>query len=220
MPHRSAAFCFPPGRFGARHRIHGALRGGPDAVRIILLIFLAAVVGLAPAGCRSSEEKRRAGLLAEQKKKQTDQQPYYPGLIEEYLNVLAGDPNNRAAIIALANAFFESGQWREAIEYYQEALRIDPHDADIRTDLGTCYRNLGMPDRAIAEYRKARLYNPGHLNARYQLGIVYAFHKNDPARAIREWEDLLTIAPGFPHAPEIRTAIRKLRAKADGGAAQ
>lgn len=190
-------------------------------MKTLSLMFVAAILCFSPAGCRSPEEQRRAHLMTDEKKEDpSTQQPYYPGLIEEYLNVLAGDPNNWAAIVALANAFFESGQWREAIEYYQEALRLDPHDADIRTDLGTCYRNLGMPDRAIAEYRKARMYNPGHLHARYQLGIVYAYHTNDHAKAIREWEDLLNIAPGFPHAQEIRKAIRTLRARAQRREAQ
>lgn len=171
------------------------------------------------AGCSRSDEKWQTPLVKETGDANVSQrQPYYEGLIEEYRNNLAEDPHNRAATIALANAFYDSGDWKAAIQYYERALRLDPHDADILTDLGTCYRNIGMSDRAVEEYRKALEYDPNHVNTLYNLGVVYAYDKKDYARAIHHWEALLRIAPTFHHANVMRESIAAFRKKlAQGG---
>ena len=135
------------------------------------------------------------------------QSPYYSGLIEEYRSMLAEDPNNRAAITALGDAYFDNGQWKEAITIYERALIFNPRDVDVRTDLGTAYRNIGMTDRALAEYRIALEHDPGHLNARYNTGVVYATNKKNYKEAIRIWEDLLKFAPNYPQAEQMRSMI-------------
>lgn len=188
-------------------------------MKIVRTVSIALLLALALTGCRPATEERRANLLNEEKKQrqQPPQQPYYFGLIEEYRGVLAQDPNNRAANIALANAYYDSGEWQMAIAYYERALSLDPHDADILTDVGTCYRNSRRPDDALRYYQKALRQNPDHLNARYNMGIVYAYDKKDYAGAIREWEHLLRIAPAFPHAWTMRESIVSFRKKLSAG---
>jgi cytochrome c-type biogenesis protein CcmH/NrfG len=179
-------------------------------------IVAAAIILAFLCGCTKADGKRNQPAKTTDEKQQTSQQPYYYGLIEEYRTMLAEDPHNRAATIALGNAFFDSGSWKEAITYYERALRLEPHDPDILTDLGTCYRNISMPDRATELYRRALQYSPGHLNARYNLGVVYAYDKKDYASAVREWEELLRIAPGFHQADMMRQAIRSFKAQMAG----
>jgi tetratricopeptide (TPR) repeat protein len=141
------------------------------------------------------------------KKSDESQGPYYAGLIEEFRATLADDPDNLAAIVGLGNAYFDSGQWNKAVTLYEHALLLDPQNADVRTDMGTSYRNAGMPDRALAEYRIALQVEPGHLSARYNMGIVLAHDKRDYRAAIRVWEELLKLAPNYPHADDIRSGI-------------
>lgn len=184
-------------------------------------LIIALLLALPLFGCNSSTEERRADLMKgkrDQKGRPQDapRQPYYYGLIEEYRGVLAEDPHNRAAIIALANAYYDSGSWHQAIVYYERALALNPHDADILTDLGTSCRNSGKPDRALQYYQKALRQDPDHLNARYNLGIVYAYDRKEYERAIREWEHLLRIAPTFPHAVQMRESIAAFKKKAAG----
>jgi len=148
-------------------------------------------------GCRD-QQKNAAGSghqAAEQMTADKNKTPYFYGLIEEYQNVLAEDPHNLAAIIALGNAYFDAGQWKQAIGSYEQALLLNPANADVITDMGTCYRNLNMPDRAIAEYERALKREPMHQNALFNLGIVYGFDRKDYATAIRYWEQLLHVAP-------------------------
>lgn len=166
------------------------------------------------SGCRNAEEKKSlpAPVATENSKKfDASQPPNYAGLIEEYRTILAEDPNNLAGIIALGNAYYNSGLWKKSIMLYDHALLIDPGNADVRTDMGTAYRNVGMPDRALAEYRVALEYEPSHLNARYNMGIIYATNKKNYKAAIRVWEDLLRLAPNYPYAEDMRTSIAAFR---------
>jgi len=171
------------------------------------------------AGCsRTNQEKRPASTIVpiapaaqDQGGNSESRTPYYIGLIEEYKTLLAEDPGNLASNIALANAYFDSGQWREAIMYYERALQIDPRNPDIRTDMATSYRNLGMTGAALDQYRKALEYDPGHQNARYNIGVIYAHDRHDYAAAIHIWEDLLRIAPHHPRAEAIRINIEMFK---------
>ncbi len=133
--------------------------------------------------------------------------PYYRGLIEEYRSILAEDPHNLAAIIALGNALYDAGQWKGAIHYYERALQIDPHAVDVMTDMGTCYRNLGLPDKAIDIYLRANAIEPSHQNTLFNLGIVYGEDKKDYLRAIAYWKQLIDIAPKHPQADNIKATI-------------
>jgi tetratricopeptide (TPR) repeat protein len=173
-----------------------------------LIVTVSIVLALLP-GCRKADNKKQIAVppAAVHAPKSDTLYPYFYGLIEEYRTILAEDPKNLAVIIALGNAYFDSGQWHEAIRMYTRALEIDPRNADVITDMGTCYRNLGKPDRARDEYRRALGFEPGHLNARYNLGIVNAYNFKDYARAIYYWEDLLRLAPNYPDADMIRARI-------------
>ncbi len=174
-------------------------------------VCVAAAVCLALfSGCRKADEKKPPAISASvvhTARSEPPQSPYFYGLIEEYQTILAEDPNNIAAMIALGNAYFDSGAWREAIRLYERALKIDPQNADVRTDMGTAYRNMGLPQRAIGEYRRALNIEPGHLNAHFNMGIVYAYDLKDHAVAIRLWEELLRLSPNHPYANYIRSTI-------------
>ena len=137
--------------------------------------------------------------------------PHYAGLIAEYRAILAVEPDNLVALIALGNAYYDSGEWKKAIARYEHALRIDPRNSDIRTDSGTAYRNLGLLDRALAEYRLALQYDPAHVNARYNMGIVYAYDRKNLQAAIRVWEEMLRLAPNYPQAEYVRSSIAEFK---------
>jgi tetratricopeptide (TPR) repeat protein len=169
----------------------------------VLLFGCSKIDGGKQAASPSADEKAQQGSEA--------QTPNYDGLVEEYQALLAEDPNNLAVIIALGNAYYNSGRWKEAAASYGRALSIDPRNADVHADRGTAYRNMGMPDRALAEYRTALEYDAGNQNARYNLGIVYAYDKRDYEAAIRVWEDLLRVSPNHPQSDRMRACIITFR---------
>jgi len=165
-------------------------------------------------GCGKTDVKKAPQTPAASKKAANAgeyQNPDYHGLIEEYHNILAQDPHNLAAIIALGNAYYDSADWKNANIMYAYALLIDPKNADVRTDMGTAYRNRGMIDNALAEYRTALKDEPEHLNARYNMGIIYAYNKKDYQEAIRIWEEILNRAPNYPQTEKIKSMIRTIK---------
>jgi tetratricopeptide (TPR) repeat protein len=184
------------------------------------LVVMAVLVFVALGGCGKSGQQEQSrsnqggacGVLASDR-----QTPNYGGLIEEYERALAEDGNNLASLIGLGNAHFDSGDWKQAIAWYEKALRIDPRNADVRTDMGTAYRNLGMAERAIDEYHRALKHEPAHLGARYQIGIMYSANPKNFGDAIHVWEEILKMAPNFPHADHIRSGIAAMRREVASG---
>jgi tetratricopeptide (TPR) repeat protein len=178
---------------------------------VLLVLAVVSAAGVA-GGCKNdrtaSDPGRPASPTAPDGQSQS---PYYYGLIEEYRSILAEDPDNLAANIALANAFYDAGQWKDAIRFYEQALLLNPSNADLITDMGTCYRNLGMPDHAIRAYERALTIEPSHQNALFNLGVVYGYDKKNYRKAIALWERLLHLAPKHPHASEIRASLAGFR---------
>ncbi|MGE5174012.1 MAG: tetratricopeptide repeat protein [Betaproteobacteria bacterium] len=189
-------------------------------------LFIIAVLSLSLlSACARSEQRKSTAVFRGTEQREASlarkpveaQAPYYQGLIEEYRAILAQDSNNFAALVALGNAYFDSGNWKKAITMYEHALLINPRDADVRADMGTAYRNLGLSDRALDEYHLVLKHEPGHLDARYNMGIVYAYDKKDYRAAIRIWQDILKAAPNYPYAEDIRLAITALRSRIKEG---
>jgi tetratricopeptide (TPR) repeat protein len=186
---------------------------GPQTIIMKSVLVAASVFLVLFTGCRNADVKKPTAVPApsEQAPKSEALTPYYYGLIEEYRTILEEDPNNLAAVIALGNAYFDSGQWNEAIRLYERALAINPRSADVHTDMGTAYRNMGRSDRALAEYRRALELEPGQMDARYNLGVVYAYDVKDYRRAIAIWNQVLRLDPNYPEADAIRAAIAKFK---------
>jgi tetratricopeptide (TPR) repeat protein len=163
----------------------------------------------AAAGCSKNEQK--ASVQVDRVAAEKGQAPYYEGLIEEYQNVLAGDPHNLVALIALGNAYYNIGKWKLAIQYYEQALQLNPHQADVITDMGTCFRNLGMPDRAITLYERALAIEPANQNVLFNLGVVYGYDRKDYAKAITYWEQLLYVSPNHPKAEYLQATMAQFK---------
>ena len=181
----------------------GAFKTIPAALLAGVIVSL-----LATGGCSKNEQKAVEVDRAAAEKGQT---PSYDGLIEEYQNVLAGDPHNLAALIALGNAYYNIGKWKLAIQYYEQALQLNHHQADVITDMGTCFRNLGMPDRAITLYERTLAIEPTHQDALFNLGVVYGYDRKDYAKAIMYWERLLRVSPMHPKAEYLQETMAQFK---------
>lgn len=121
------------------------------------------------------------------------------------------DSKNLSAWIDLGNLYFDSGQPKEAIEAYSQALTIKPDHADVRTDMGIMYRQLGDFDQAIQEFKKAAQSDPRHLNSRYNIGIVLLHDKQDMKGAIQAWEEYLKVDSTSERAKRIKDQIEKMK---------
>lgn len=90
-------------------------------------------------------------------------------------------PDDQDALLKLANALHDNGQWARAIEAYGRYLQKTPGNPDARVDLGICYFELSRIDsaqsgalarRAVQEMEAAATKFPNHQQAAFNLGIV------------------------------------------------
>lgn len=100
---------------------------------------------------------------------------------------------------AQGNAYYDQGQFEEAVAEFEEALQLDPDDAETHYNLGLAYEALGKIDEAIAEYQEAIRLDPDLAEAHNGLGNAYS----DQGRldeAIAEYEEAIRLDPDLADA--------------------
>ncbi|GEJ55268.1 tetratricopeptide repeat protein [Anaeromyxobacter diazotrophicus] len=125
--------------------------------------------------------------------------------------VVAQDPKNAQAWIALGNDYFDTKQRQKSVDAYARALELKPNDPDVLTDQGVMYRELGAFDKAVANFKKASQLDPRHVQSVYNLGVVYAFDLKDRDQALAAWRRVVDIAPTSPQAAQARQAMADLQ---------
>jgi tetratricopeptide (TPR) repeat protein len=95
---------------------------------------------------------------------------------------------------AVADAYLQAGERREAIEGYRKALERCPEFHDIRYRLGVALREEGLPDQALREFKRVLRGNPGFLEAQIQLGLTY-YGLGRAQDALERWNAVLKQDP-------------------------
>jgi len=70
-------------------------------------------------------------------------------------------------------SFSIRGEFKEALNYFQEAVATSPEDTEAWFGLGNCYIGLEQPAEAIEAYQQVIRTDPGNANAYYNLGHYY-----------------------------------------------
>lgn len=105
--------------------------------------------------------------------------PSVSGKIEQ---VVMGDPQKDSAIQTLVRksmTALEEGQFEEASQIINLALKLDITNPDLQFMNGLAYHMMGVQgdaskfDLAEQGYQQALNFDPGNLAARYQLGLLY-----------------------------------------------
>lgn len=134
----------------------------------------------------------------------------YQQRIDMNQRLVAKDPKNRAAWVALGNDYFDTRQLQRSIDAYGEALKLDPNDPNVLTDQGVMYEQLADYDRALANFEQAQRVAPTHVQSMFNIGVVWSKHKNDPAKAAAAWKKVIQIAPTSPQAAEARQSLAQM----------
>ncbi len=127
--------------------------------------------------------------------------------------IVAQDPRNVGAWIALANDLSDTRQFTRAVDAYTTAIKLQPGNPDVITDLGVAYDQLQEYDKALAAFEQAQQVDPNHLQSLMNIGVISAYRKNDPARAIVAWKKVIALAPNSPQAADARQRLASLGAK-------
>jgi len=105
--------------------------------------------------------------------------------INELKSIVEKNPENKAAILELANLRFDSGFFGDAVKNYDEYLKFDPKSADARIDMAVCYYNLQQFDKAESEIMTALKYSPNHQTGYLNLGVINLAKQN--MEKAKEW---------------------------------
>lgn len=131
----------------------------------------------------------------------------------ELEQMLAKDPKNLQAWIALGNDYFDANQPQKAVQAYTKALELDPNNPNVLTDQGVMFRALGFYDRALANFEKALKIDPKHLQSQFNIGIVYAVDLKQTAKARTTFEALLQKDQTSDLARQAREMLKQLPEK-------
>ena len=164
----------------------------------------AAVTASAPAATAPANAAPAPALLDENK-------------VKALAAVAAQQPTNPTPRIELANLYFDSERYTEAIQWYGEALKLSPKDVNVSTDLGVSYYYTNQPDLALAQFDESLKIDPEHAKTLLNQGIVRAFGKQDLAGAEQSWQRVLELAPTSPEGQAAKRALDSLRSAHPGG---
>ena len=107
--------------------------------------------------------------------------------------------NNFVAHNGLGNALDGKGQTDEAINQYQEAIRLKPDFADAHYNLGNVLGRKGQLDEAISQYQEAIRLKPDFAEANNNFGFALGL-KGQTDEAIRQFQEALRLKPDFAEA--------------------
>jgi tetratricopeptide (TPR) repeat protein len=126
-------------------------------------------------------------------------------------SVAERQPSNAQPRVELANLYFDSERYDDAIKWYQEALKLSPNDVNVSTDLGVCFYYTNQPDKALVQLGRSLEINPKHPKTLLNLGIVKAFGKQDLEGATKAWQQVVQLDPDSPEGQAAKRALDTLR---------
>jgi tetratricopeptide (TPR) repeat protein len=133
-----------------------------------------------------------AGLgTAYYQEKQTD------AAVSQYQMAFQIQPDFQEALAAhnnLAYGLLKQGRINDAIDQFQQVLKINPDQAEAHNALGDCYFQSGRMNEALAEYGKAASLQPDFALAQNNFGFTL-FQTGHAREAIAHFQKALEIAP-------------------------
>jgi hypothetical protein len=122
--------------------------------------------------------------------------------------LLANDEDFVETWHTLGMELIEDGRLTEAVQLYEQTLRIAPYLSEAHYNLGVALDRLGRVQEAMDQWEQALRIDPDDAEAHYQLGIALA-RLGRAQEAMGHYEQALRIKPDFAEA---RTALARLQA--------
>lgn len=121
------------------------------------------------------------------------------------------NPKDADTRVQLGNLYFDAERYGDAINWYEDALRINPSDPNVSTDLGVAYYYTNEPDKAVTQFERSLAVDPRHTKTLLNLGIVKAFGKQDLTGAAQAWEQVLALSPNSVEGQAAKKALEGLQ---------
>ena len=108
---------------------------------------------------------------------------------------LRSNPQAWLAYNNLGDALLDRGQVSQAIEQYEQAIKLRPGYAEAHNNLGNAYARLGQASAAVTQFEIALGISPDYAEAHYDLGNVLMETGRLP-EAMAHYREALRIKPG------------------------
>ena len=133
----------------------------------------------------------------------------YRDLETLWRTTIAKNPNCWMAYNNLGVVQFEKGNTEDAIEKYQQSLRLHPDYPEAHYNLGSALLQKGYPDEAIRQCEEALKIQPNEPDAHIVLGNAF-MAKQDVDRAIAHYVQALHLRPDDSNAHyNLGTALKQ-----------
>ena len=112
--------------------------------------------------------------------------------IENYLDKLKSDPNNKEILNEVAKFYFENKDFDKALQTCIKITKIDPTDSNSFNNIGMLYKFKENEVLAIENYKQALLHNPYNKQALNNLGVIY-HEKNQFNKSIELFKKAISV---------------------------
>ncbi|MCS7169136.1 MAG: tetratricopeptide repeat protein [Candidatus Kapabacteria bacterium] len=135
--------------------------------------------------------------------------PEQEARLRELRQRIAQDPTNIAAVLELANFYYDLGRFAEAVPLYRQYLAADPGQAEVRIDFAYALFASGEEEAGVAELHHVLERFPDHPIALFNLGVLLA-QQGKMEQARQSFEELIRLHPALPLSQRARQALRML----------
>ncbi len=208
LSHRASVIASTPAA-RAVGELTKAVRGSPNDLSLRLQLAQALTVAgrdveavdqyQAALKIRPNDPSALAGLgfLAMTRREWSTAEGYWRAVVEELSAASnpGGDQNMEKAFFYLGTSLMEQRDYRQAVAYFKEALRIKRDAADTHYALAFCYKQLDSKQKYREELEAALAFDPVMPEANYDLAMLL-LEDGDVAGAAEHLRVSADAAPG------------------------
>jgi protein O-mannosyl-transferase len=127
-----------------------------------------------------------------------------------FRHALAVTKDNWMAHNNLGTALYRKGQDEEAINHFQECIRLQPRYPNAHLNLGNAFHRTGRVDESIKAYEAGLKLKPNEAEAQYSLATLL-IGKGRFEESVPHFEQALRVQPNYPEAlNNLGTALYQL----------
>lgn len=127
---------------------------------------------------------------------------------------ITADPKDVKSYAALANVYFQAGDYANSEKFGQKVVALTPKDTNGWLLLGAAQFNSGNTTAAEKSWLQAVKIDPKSIEAHYDLGFLYMSGPNpDLAKTKAEWQKVVALDPTSELAKTVQTHLTSLDSK-------
>ena len=114
--------------------------------------------------------------------------------LRHYMRVIAIDPDDWDANLAVARILFAKGDYKKAIEHYKPVVKHDSTNSEALWGIGRCNYRLGNFSESVTWYQRALVLLPGHIGLMEDLsyGLI---NSNRSEEALEFYRKIIELDP-------------------------